>query len=51
MRTREQRKKAKNAKRIRGISHQNDRNKGASRAHDEMEQLMRHDEQELLSLG
>ena len=48
--TQEQKKKAKDAKSIRGIVHENDRNKGASRANEGMGHLMRHDEQELLSL-
>ena len=48
LKTQEQKKKAKDAKSIRGIVHENDRNKGASRANDRMGQLLRHDEQELL---
>ena len=46
----EQKKKAKDAKRIRGIVHENDKSKGASHVHHEMVKLMHHDEQELLSL-
>ena len=46
----EQRKKSKDAKRIRGIVHENDRNNRTSLAHDEMGYLVHHDEQELLSL-
>ena len=42
-------KKAKDAKRTRGIAHENDKNKGTSHVHDEMGKLMRH-EQELLRL-
>ena len=48
--TRERRKKAKDAQRIRGIVHENDKRKGTVHAHDEMAKLMRHDEQELLRL-
>ena len=48
--TREKRKKEKAAKRIRGIVHENDRNMGASLTRDKMEQLLHHDEPELLSL-
>ena len=44
---REQKKKAKDAKRIRGIVHEN---KGTIHVRDEMGELMHHDEQELLSL-
>ena len=47
---REQKKKAKDAKRIRGIVHESDKSKGTSHAQEEMEKLMLHDEQELLSL-
>ena len=46
----ERRKKSKDAKRIRGIVHENDRNNRTSLAHDEMGYLVHHDEQELLSL-
>ena len=47
----EQKKKAKDAKRIRGIAHDNDKSKGTSHVQDEMEKtLMHHGEQELLSL-
>ena len=35
---------------IRGIAHENNKNKGASHVQDEMVNLMHHDEQELLSL-
>ena len=47
LKTREKKKKAKDAKRIRGIFHEN---KGTSHVQDEMEKLMHHDKQELLSL-
>ena len=46
--TREQKKKAKDAKRIRGIVHENDKWKGTSHVQDERVKLMHHDEQELL---
>ena len=49
LKMREQRMKSRDAKRIRGIVHENDENKGASHEHDEMSKLMRHDELELLS--
>ena len=48
--TRERRKKAKDAQKIRGSVHENDQRKGTIHAHDEMAKLMRHEEQELLSL-
>ena len=44
---REQRKKAKDAKRISSVVHDSDRKKGTSRARAEMVQRMRHDEQKL----
>ena len=47
LKTREQKKKAKDAKRIRGIVHENDKNKRTSLVQWEMVKLMRHDEQEL----
>ena len=47
---REQKKKAKDAKDIRGIVHDNDKGEGTRHVQDEMEKLMHHDEQELLSL-
>ena len=50
LKTREQKKKAKGAKRIFGIVHENEKSKGTSHVQDEMEKLMYHDEQELLSL-
>ena len=46
----EQQKKAKDAKRILGIVHESDKNKGASHVRDEIVKLMHHDEQALLSL-
>ena len=46
---REQKKKAKDAKRTRGIDHENDKSKG-TRHVQEMVKLMHHEEQELLSL-
>ena len=45
---REQKRKAEDAKMIRGIVHENNKNKGLSHVQNEMEELMRHDEQELL---
>ena len=48
--TREQKRKAEYAKRIRGIVHENNKNKGLSHEKNEMGKLMRHDEQELLSV-
>ena len=45
---REQKKEAKDAKKIRGIVHKGDRSKGTSHVQDEMEKLMHHDEHELL---
>ena len=50
LKTREAKKEVKDAKRIRGIFHANDKNKGTGRVLGEMENLMHHDEQELLSL-
>ena len=51
LKTREQKQKATDAKRIRGIVHENDKKKkGMSHVPDEMRQLMHHDEQELLGL-
>ena len=47
---REQRRRAEDARRIRGIVHENDRNKRLSHAQNEMVNLMHHDEQELLSI-
>ena len=47
LKTREQKEKAEDAKRIRGSVHEIN---GTSRMQDEMEKLMHHDEQELLSL-
>ena len=41
---------SRGAKRIRGIAHEDDRNKGSSHVQDEMRKLMHHDEQDLLSL-
>ena len=38
------------AKRIRRIVHENDKNKGLSHVQNEMGRLMHHDEQELLSV-
>ena len=46
----EQSKKAKDAKRIRRVVHENDKSKGTSYMQDEMEKVMHHDKQELLSL-
>ena len=50
LRMREQKKRAKDARRIRGIVQYSDKNKGISHVQDEMGKLMHHDEQELLSL-
>ena len=50
LKTREQKKKAKDAKRIRWSVHETVKNKGTSHVQDEMEKLMHHDEQELLTL-
>ena len=50
LKTRELKKKAKDAKRIRGIVHENDKGNGISHVHIKMKKLMHHDEQELLSL-
>ena len=47
---REQKKKATEAKRIRGIVQENNKTKGTSHVQDEIGKLMHHDEQELLSL-
>ena len=48
--THQQKRKTEDAKWIRGISHDNNKNKESSRVHNEMGNLMRHDEQELLSV-
>ena len=48
--TQEQKRKAEDAKRIRGIVHENNNSKGTSHVQDEMEKFVHHDEQELLSL-
>ena len=48
--THEQKKKTEDAKRIRGIVHDNNKNKRTSHVQDEMVKLMHHDEQELVSL-
>ena len=50
VKTREQ-KKAKDAKRTRGIVHENGKNKRTSQVQDEMRKLMHHVEQELFSLS
>ena len=50
LKTREKKKKAKDAKRIRGTVHENDNNKGTSHVQDEMEKLVHHDDQELFSV-
>ena len=47
---REQKKKAMDAKRIRGIVDEMDKSTGRSLVQDEIVRLMHHDEQELLSL-
>ena len=47
LKTPEQKKKAKDAKRMRGMFHEN---KGTSHVQDEMRKLVQHGEQELLSL-
>ena len=48
--TQEQKRKAEDAKRIRGIVHENNKNKRMGQVQDEMVKLVHHDEQELLSL-
>ena len=50
LKTRDQKKRATDAKRIRGIVHENDKHQGTSHVQDKMYKLMHHDEQELLSL-
>ena len=50
LKTREQKRRAEDAKRIRGIVHENNENERMSQMQYEMVKLMRHDEQELLSL-
>ena len=50
LKTREQKRKAEYAKRIRRIVHENGKSKGTSYVQAEVEKLMHHDEQELLSL-
>ena len=50
LKMRKPKKKAKDAKKMRGIVHENDKSKGPSHVQDEMGKLMHHDEQELLSL-
>ena len=47
---REQKNKAKDAKRIRGSVHETGKSKRSSHVQDEMVKLMHHDEQDLLSL-
>ena len=49
LKMREQRRKAEDAKRIRGIVHENDKNNMLSHVQKEMGRLVHHDEQELLS--
>ena len=51
LKTREQKKKAKDAKRIRWNVHKTVKNKGTSHVQDEMEKLMHHDEQNCSSCG
>ena len=48
--THEQKKKTEDAKRMRGIVHNNNKNRRLSRVQKEMGNLMHHDEQELLSV-
>ena len=50
LKMREQKKKGKDAKRIHGMIHENDKSKGTSHVQDGMEKLMHPDEQELLNL-
>ena len=50
LKTFEQKKKATDARRIRGIVHENNKSKGTNHVQAEMVKLMHHDEQELLSL-
>ena len=47
---REQKRKAEDAKSIRGIVHESDKHKRTGHGQDEIGKLMHHDEQELLSL-
>ena len=47
---REQRRKAEDTERIRGIVHEDNKNEGLSRVQNEVGKLMHHDEQELLSI-
>ena len=47
LKTREQKKKEEGAKRIRGIGHENNKNKRTSHVQDELEKLMHHDEHQL----
>ena len=46
----DQKKKAKDVKKMRGIVHENDKNEGTNHAQDEMEKLIHHGEQPWLSL-
>ena len=46
----DQKKKAKDVKKMRGIVHENDKNEGTNHAQDEMEKLIYHGEQPWLSL-
>ena len=51
MKTWEQEMNAQDAKRMRGIVHENDKNKGTSHRHKEVEKLMHHDEQYCSACG
>ena len=50
LKTREKKMQPEDAKKIRGIVHENNKNKRTSRVQNELGKLMHHDEQELLSL-
>ena len=50
LKTREQKRKPEDAKKIRGTVHGNNKNKGMSQVQDEMVKLKHHDWQELLRL-
>ena len=50
LKTREQKRKAEDAKRIRGIVHENNKNKRMSHVQNEIWKLVHHDEHELLSV-
>ena len=51
LKMREQKKKVEDARRIHGTVHENDKNKGTSHRHNEVEKLMHHDEQYCSACG